>query len=255
MRNRIVLIGQESRTNNELFQMLNWRFLVTQYHNVDEVPMEEVSLLKPKLFIINLEGTTGNLAGLLKKIQERFATVPLVTIGMKSESDAYETFYATGRVHKVLRPVTGKRFVEICRAVIAGESYAKIAQEGVKRNGKQHILIVDDNAMVLRNIKGILEQRYSAAVAPSGLHGFVSIGKQMPDLILLDYEMPEMNGKEFLEKLQAEPEFADIPVVFLTSMDSKEIVMELLALRPAGYILKPVDSQMLLDKIEGIIGK
>ena len=50
-------------------------------------------------------------------------------------------------------------------------------------------------------------------------------------------------------------QYADIPVVFLTSMDTREIVIELLALQPAGYILKPVDSQMLLDRIEDIIGK
>ena len=50
-------------------------------------------------------------------------------------------------------------------------------------------------------------------------------------------------------------EFADIPIVFLTSMDYKEIVVELLALQPAGYILKPVDSRMLLERIEDIIGK
>ena len=77
----------------------------------------------------------------------------------------------------------------------------------------------------------------------------------MPDLILLDYEMPEMNGKQVLQKIREQEEYADIPVVFLTSMDTREIVMELLALQPAGYILKPVDSQMLLDRINDIIGK
>ncbi len=77
----------------------------------------------------------------------------------------------------------------------------------------------------------------------------------MPDLILLDYEMPEMNGKQVLQKIREQEEYADIPVVFLTSMDTREIVIELLALQPAGYILKPVDSQMVLDRIEDIIGK
>ena len=109
--------------------------------------------------------------------------------------------------------------------------------------------------MVLRNIKSILQNHYSVAVAPSGVHAFISIGKRTPDLILLDYEMPEMNGKEVLEKLQAEEEYADIPVIFLTSVDNKEIVLELLSLKPAGYILKPADSAMLLDRIENIIGK
>lgn len=124
-----------------------------------------------------------------------------------------------------------------------------------KINETGHILVVDDNAMVLRNIKSILDGKYTVAVAPSGVHAFLAIGKKKPDLILLDYEMPEMNGKEVFEKLQAEEELKDIPVVFLTSVDSREIVLELLALKPAGYLLKPVDSQLVLDKVHEVIGK
>lgn len=120
---------------------------------------------------------------------------------------------------------------------------------------KPHILVVDDNAMILRNIKCILDPYYSVAVAPSGLHAFLLIGKQKPDLILLDYEMPEMNGKEVLEKLKSDEEMKNIPVAFLTSIDTKEVVVELLALKPAGYLLKPVESQALLNKVFEIIGK
>lgn len=118
-----------------------------------------------------------------------------------------------------------------------------------------HILIVDDNAMVLRNIKSILDKEYSVAVAASGVQAFVSVGKKKPDLILLDYEMPEMNGKEVMRKLQDELGLGDIPIIFLTSTDAKEIVMQLLALKPAGYILKPADADALLDKIKEVLGR
>lgn len=123
------------------------------------------------------------------------------------------------------------------------------------REQKRHILVVDDNAMILRNIKCILDPYYSVAVAPSGLHAFTAIGKMKPDLILLDYEMPEMNGKEVFETLKSDEELKDIPVAFLTSIDTREMVVELLALKPAGYFLKPVESQTLLQKILEIIGE
>ena len=74
-------------------------------------------------------------------------------------------------------------------------------------------------------------------------------------MILLDYEMPEMNGKEVLEKLKSDEEMKNIPVAFLTSIDTKEVVVELLALKPAGYLLKPVESQALLKKVFEVIGK
>ena len=179
-----------------------------------------------------------------------------MTICGSSESSLYENFYNSEQFHKLVRPITGRRILEISRAIIAGKSISNEEIEApIIHNEKQHILIVDDNAMVLRNIKGILDTKYSVAVATSGLQAFVSIGKKMPDLILLDYEMPTMNGKEVLEKLQSDEELSEIPVVFLTSADSKEIVMELLALKPAGYILKPVETNLLFDRIEEIIGK
>ena len=92
-------------------------------------------------------------------------------------------------------------------------------------------------------------------MAPSGVHAFISIGKKTPDLILLDYEMPEMNGKQVLEQLQTDEELKEIPVVFLTSMDSKEIVMSLLALRPAGYLLKPASAEVIFETLNKILGE
>ena len=104
-------------------------------------------------------------------------------------------------------------------------------------------------------VKAMLEKTYDVSVATSGKMAITQAKKKRPDLILLDYEMPEMNGKQVLQKLRDQEEYADIPVVFLTSMDTREIVIQLLALQPAGYILKPVDSQMLVERIEDIIGK
>ena len=120
---------------------------------------------------------------------------------------------------------------------------------------KKNILIVDDNSMILRNIKAILNADYEVSVAPSGKHAFRVIEENKPDLILLDYEMPEMNGKEVFQKLSQDENLKDIPVVFLTGTDSKQRVYDLLSLKPAGYILKPADPDALLEKIKEILGK
>lgn len=252
MRKNIVFIGEDNKINNELYQLLNWRFKVTSYLGKDIAP-GEISVLDSMLVVVSMVGENVDYTELFEGLMENGTTLPIVTVSTKNESKAYEKYYETKQFHRILRPVTGRRILEVCLAVINGTDYGTYEDFGERE--KQHILIVDDNAMVLRNIKSVLEHDYSVAVAPSGVHAFISIGKKMPDLILLDYEMPEMNGKQVLEKLQGQEEYADIPVVFLTSMDSREIVMELLALQPAGYILKPVDAQVLLDRVEDIIGK
>ena len=168
----------------------------------------------------------------------------------------------TQQFHKILRPVTGKKILEICSAVIAGIAYTTDDEKNDTPNEsssaqdeRPHVLVVDDNAIVLRNIKGILDAKYSVAVAASGLQALVSIASKVPDLILLDYKMPNMNGKQVMEKLRSNEKHKDIPIIFLTGVDFKEIVMELLSLKPAGYILKPVDPETLLNRIEQIIGK
>lgn len=254
MRRTAIFIGEDNKINNELYQLLNWRFEVVCYFRSD-IQIDEISILDVQLVIVSMVGKKNDYMQLFTDFQDKCPELPIVTISTRSESVAYEKFYETKQFRRILRPVTGRRILEVCCALADGDD-ADMCDLPIQDVGKkQHILVVDDNAMVLRNIKGVLESAYSVAVAPSGIHAFISIGKKMPNLILLDYEMPEMNGKEVLKKIREQKEYADIPVVFLTSMDSCETVMELLALKPAGYILKPADSQMLLERIEGIIGK
>ena len=120
---------------------------------------------------------------------------------------------------------------------------------------KKHILVIDDDPMMLKLVNEQLHERYNVATAISGKLALSFLEKKQTDLILLDYEMPEMNGKEVLERMQADEELNDIPVAFLTSVDTKDVVVELLALKPAGYLLKPVESQALLKKVFEVIGK
>lgn len=256
VRNSIMFIGEDNKINSELYQILNWRFQIMQYTQAGDVTLEEINVHEPRTIVISLVGNKFDFCRLFECLKKDCPDIPVITIGSESESRLYNSYYESEQFHSILRPATARRVLEVCRAVIAGKIYEEeAANEAEAARDKAHILVVDDNAMLLRTVKKILEEKYSVAVAAAGVQAFVSIGKKKPDLILLDYEMPQMNGKEVLEKLQSDEELNEIPVVFLTSADSKEIVMELLALKPAGYILKPVDTEMLFQKIEGIIGK
>lgn len=135
--------------------------------------------------------------------------------------------------------------------------YAELEQFGVEKGiskEKRHILVVDDSAVVLRNVKTLLEPKYSVSVAASGSQALIALGKKRPDLILLDYEMPMMDGKATMELIQMEEEYKNIPIVFLTSVSSKDVVMQLLALKPAGYLLKPAEGDALLRMVGQVLG-
>lgn len=117
---------------------------------------------------------------------------------------------------------------------------------------KHSILLVDDDPVCLRNMMSWLQNFYQVAVAKSGAACLSFLGKAKPDLILLDYEMPVCDGLQTLEMIRNEPEYADIPVMFLTGVSDTEKVREAIKLKPQGYILKNTDRVEFLNKIKAI---
>lgn len=120
---------------------------------------------------------------------------------------------------------------------------------GESSSGKKRVLVVDDNAGMLRNVKTMLEDVYDISVAPSGVKAMAMIGKKMPDAILLDYEMPVVDGRQTMEMIRAEEDFAHIPILFLTGVNDREHIQSVIALRPAGYLLKPPVRETLIAAI------
>ena len=127
---------------------------------------------------------------------------------------------------------------------IQAENAMSEIQEYLKRNQlgkKKKILVVDDSEFVLRAMEELLGKDYEVMLAKSGIASIRSITLNRPDLVLLDYEMPVCDGSQVLEMIRAEEDFANIPVIFLTSRVDKESIKKVLALKPAGYLSKSLD--------------
>ena len=120
---------------------------------------------------------------------------------------------------------------------------------------KKKILVVDDSGAMLRNVKAWLEDHYQVVLANSGAMAIKYLATNRPDLVLLDYEMPIINGKQVLEMIRAEQEFADMPVIFLTSKDDKESVLQVMSLKPAGYLLKTLEPAKIIQAIDDFFEK
>lgn len=119
-----------------------------------------------------------------------------------------------------------------------------------EKNTKRKILIVDDSLTIRQGIKRLLSEDYEISDVASGVAAIRSIALDRPDLVLLDYEMPVCDGRHILEMLRAEKEFADIPVIFLTSRGDSESVKKVLSLKANGYLLKylkPFDIKKRID--------
>lgn len=115
---------------------------------------------------------------------------------------------------------------------------------------KKKILVVDDSDVMLMAMKELLSQEYDMSFASSGLSAISSLTLDRPDLILLDYEMPVCNGRQVLEMIRSEKDFASIAVIFLTGRVDKESVKQVLSLKPAGYLSKSLEPEEIKKNID-----
>lgn len=144
-------------------------------------------------------------------------------------------------------------FKELVRPVELDEvitSIKRLRDRAETQNETKKILVVDDDGVMLRTIMGWLEGKYTVSLANSAASALSSIQQNIPDLILLDYEMPVCSGAQFMEKLAKGSDTKNIPVIFLTSRNDETTVREVMALKPKGYVLKTTPQELLLKKME-----
>jgi len=116
------------------------------------------------------------------------------------------------------------------------------------------ILVVDDERITVALVKfGLAEQRYEVIVANDGDEGIEKVKSQKPDLIILDVQMPTMNGYEFMTELKKIQGVETTPVVMLTANETMQDVFRLEGVK--GYFVKPVDLPLLKRKIQEVLGE
>ena len=115
------------------------------------------------------------------------------------------------------------------------------------------IVLVDDNLATLTQGKSLLKAFYRVYTIQSPATLFENLENDVPDLILLDVEMPEMNGFEVIKKLKADARYKDIPVIFLTSKSDEESEREGFNLGAVDYIAKPFSGPLLQKRISNQI--
>ena len=124
-----------------------------------------------------------------------------------------------------------------------------------KESGKKKILLVDDSNVILHSMEELFKKDYEITTAVSGISAIRSMVLDKPDLVLLDYMMPVCDGRQVLEMMRAEEALADIPVIFLSGKTDKESLTNLLALKPAGYLLKTLQPQEIKNSVDRFFKK
>lgn len=117
----------------------------------------------------------------------------------------------------------------------------------------KHILVVDDNRLNLTTAKDALKELYSVSTAASGIEALKFLKNKPVDLILLDIEMPEMNGIETLMQIKLDDMVGNIPVIFLTGINDNEVEAKCLTLGAQDFIVKPFYRPAMLSRIQRVL--
>lgn len=121
---------------------------------------------------------------------------------------------------------------------------------------KKRIMVVDDDKVLLKNAAVLLGVNYSVSLYSGGTEALKALSeKALPDLILLDVKMPDIDGYTVIQRINEIPRCKNIPIIFVTGMSDEEDELKGFQLGAADYIKKPFSQKILLARISNLLRK
>ncbi|MDZ4874956.1 MAG: Sensor histidine kinase RcsC [Chroococcidiopsis cubana SAG 39.79] len=262
-----------------LHQVGDWVELAVQDTGIG-VPAAEI----PRLFerfhrVKGAQGRTFEGSGIgLSLVQElvKLHGGTLKVSSVEGEGSCFSVFIPTGRAHLPAERIGANRTItstaigafpyveEVLQWLPQEDLRLPIADFGLDRNSneqtknlksqipnpKSQILLVDDNADMRDYLKRLLSQRWQVETAANGAIALNLIQQQLPDLVLTDVMMPEMDGFALLEALRADPVTKSIPIILLSARAGEEATIEGLEAGADDYLIKPFSARELVARVE-----
>lgn len=247
---KILIVGELNQLVGSVNQHLSTEFQTQMCTDNLEIVKRTARIFKFDMAVICLSGVGELDVKILDFFSEVDEKRAVLIVGTMEECECYQKYYECEQFDFVTRPTTLGLLQRKCEEMLKLSVFIEennLIYEGQQR---RNILLVDDSGILLRSVKAMLDKTYDVTVANSGMVALKQAKKKVPDLILLDYEMPEWDGKRTLEEIRKDEELKDVPVVFLTAIADRAHIAAVFALRPSGYLLKPIEQQVLIDTIE-----
>lgn len=287
MKYKLLLTGNNSTMIDDFFTRLSNHFECQNTSSRYEDILSHIQYFKPEAFIYCMQQEDADILRKVAAIKRHAAgrSIPFILVGSSAECDLFSETAGNISDLTLTAPIGTS---QLCEQIIAhlqksdatmtqadeeeapsdNDEYSELldmlenAQKDLSdfsadEDGKprrKHILVVDDDSRMLKVINRHLAEHYDVATAINGRLALKFLETKRTDLVLLDYEMPLDNGLTVLEKIRANPATHNLPVVFLTGTSERRKIQKALALKPQGYLLKPIDHIKLLSTIKSLIG-
>ena len=245
------------------FSLTKTKQILKDYYTVytlDSAPkmFELLEKVKPDLILldINMPGVDGFETIKNLKAEENYTEIPVIFLSGVYDEESIVKGLALGAVDHIIKPYTPEALhASISKHLNPVTYHDDLIIDNDTSTRRLSILAVDDSPSMLRSIHFALHSRYKVHTLqkPENLKKIIEGLK--PDLFLLDYNMPEINGFELVKVIREFKEFKNTPIVFLTSESSPEHLKEAINLGVNDYVVKPFNPKKLRDKITHCLEK
>ena len=291
MKYKVLLMGNNKMIINEFFTYMDMSFECFSTSDRYDDVVNHVKYLHPHALVYCLHGENPDDLKRFVNVHEKISAsrVAIAVVGDDEDCRLFENIASSVEARLFHRPLTSqkleeglvkylkeknpegvqeKKTVTVTESELKTKDVMRVAEELLAQLAKEeekekkelaeavkrkHILVVDDDSSVLKLVKGYLAERYDVATAISGKIALKFLETKKTDMVLLDYEMPNENGAEVLAKIRQNASTANLPVVFLTGVTERKKILEVLAMKPQGYLTKPIDMEKLSSTIKGVL--
>lgn len=268
MKYKLLIGGDNSSMMRDFFMSPHDQFMCMSTSQYWEDISKHFILYEPHALIWLMDYRDSQQIALLKKIKSTrtFSGTPIIIITDDETNIYLESLHLDCIDMTLCRPLTiSSIYLRIFQFLDQREKEKErrlaeekallneIAAKAAQQNTIKHVLVIDDDRNILKLLKAALEEKYHVTTMISGKMAERYLETKSCDVILLDYQMPGENGPEVFQKIKQIESAKDIPIVFLTGVADSDKIAEVLMLKPQGYLLKPIDTERLLETIDHLV--
>ena len=266
MKYKILIIGEDYSNVNDIYDQFGKIYEVLISSPIAADISAHVNYFRPDMIMLSLEGIHDYVVDEFKAAKVAYSNlqgIPFAAAGNKDDLMWFEQQWAGLAdlkidIDKKMLDIQLEIDVKIDKAAKknakATAQEADIYNNNQNKDGKKTILVVDGSPIMLKVIREQLKEFYDVVIVTNGKLALKYLKENKVDMMLLDYDMPEMSGLDVLKTMKADTATRNIPAVFLTGVSDRAKIAQALALGPQGYLLKPIDKEKLFAMIHKCIG-
>jgi PleD family two-component response regulator len=182
------------------------------------------------------------------KTNDRFSEIPVIFVTGNSDRESVVKGLSLGAADYVVKPYTANKLIESIEANLysARKGHVNLTEND---DNKPSVLIVDDVSSMLRAMQYALSDRFNVYILSKSEDAIDFLRTKVPDLILLDFVMPVINGFDLIPIIRGLPGHKETPIIIITTEGTQEHVNQAMSIGASDFIVKPFKPKELNDKV------